>query len=103
MEKLRQVPKGGRHICVPSAGACEIDGCSWSQCGPDGVPWLLANYYMPDDTTQLRLIDLTTGGSSVLLTLGRHPHVPEEDETDDDQVSGGDEAQGEEETRERSR
>ena len=90
VEKLRRVPKGSRHICVPSAGVCEIDGCSWSQCGPDGVPWLLANYNMPNDIAQLRLIDLNTGRSSVLLTLGCHPFVPDEDESDDEEASGDD-------------
>ena len=68
MEKVRQKPGGGRHVCVPAVGATEVDGWTLSRCGPDGVPWLLAQYHMPDNTSQLCLINLTTGPAMCSLS-----------------------------------
>lgn len=86
VEKVRQKPEGGRHVCVPAAGGTEVDGWTLSRCGPDGVPWLLAQYHMPDNTSQLRLINLATGDSHVLLIVGRQPPLSSDEGDSNDEV-----------------
>ena len=80
MEKQRLMPDGGRNFCLPAGEARRTTGLCLSECGPDGVPWLMIAYAMPDNTSQLRLTNLTTGETSLLLTAGRCPDLPSEDE-----------------------
>ncbi len=64
-------------------------------CGPHGVPWLLVAYDMPDHTSKLRLTNLTTGTTTLLLTVGRDslpedwPDEEAEDEEDSGSETGG--------------
>ena len=85
MEKHRLVPEGGRHFRLPAGGALRTDGFASSVCGPDGVRWLLVQYVMPDHTCQLRLTNLITGNTSVLLTAGRRPEPMTSDDSSDDE------------------
>ncbi|KAK9839029.1 hypothetical protein WJX74_008177 [Apatococcus lobatus] len=94
VEKRRQVPGGGHYVVIPSAGACRTGDWSLGSCGPDGVPLLLGQFDMLDNTAQLRLLNLTTGASSVLITTGRHPDEPSSDE-DDEEEEDGSEGEGE--------
>ena len=71
METRRQMPDGGHHLVLPGHGAYRAAAVCFPQCGPEGVPWLLIAYDMPGKISELRLTNLTTGTTSLLLTVVR--------------------------------
>ena len=57
-------------------------------CGPHGVPWLLVTYDMPDHTAKLRLTNLTTGTTTLLLTVGRESLAEDGPDEEEEEGSG---------------
>ncbi len=92
-DKLRREPGGGQYLCLPSHGAYRAEDCCMPACGPDGVPWLLVTYDMPDHTARLRLTNLTTGTTTLLLTVGRESLLEDcsEEEEEEEVVDRGSE------------
>ena len=72
-EKQRRTPEAGRHVRVAPIEAMRMDDCCWSSGCPN---WLMVIYAMLDDSYQLRLVNLTTGTTRLLLTVGGHPASP---------------------------
>ena len=80
VEERRHMPRGGRALRVPAGKAMWSPGCAWSQCGPDGVSWIMVAFTMPNGTCEYRLIHLGTGAVHMVLTLGREPDSYTDDE-----------------------
>ncbi len=104
VEERRHALRGGRALRVPAGRAMWSPACARSQCGPDGVPWIMVAFSMPDNTCEYRLIQLSTGMVHTVLTLGRE-HDPiwtddeEESKADADVPQDGDPDQGSAESR----
>ncbi len=85
MEKRRHTPEGGRVLHMLAGDATCMDGGSLSETGPHGVSWFMVAFEMPNNTKELRLMHLSSGDVRVLLTLGRHPDSPMEDDEEEEE------------------